>query len=113
MYGKVKMGKSSIEINETTEGESIEEKVNRILNNKEGITDGAPIIHTERKDGVKEAYNIRTDRWEIAVEATDKIAKQKAHDREARMKVVKDDGEPKPKGEDGKAEPTQGKTSTE
>ena len=32
--------------------ESLEHKVKRILNNKEPIKDGAPLIYTERKDGV-------------------------------------------------------------
>ena len=34
---------------ETFEGETIETKVNRIVNNGEPIKDGAPIIYTERK----------------------------------------------------------------
>ena len=38
----------------------IEEKVRRIVNNNEPITDGAPIIFTEKKDGVLPEYNIRT-----------------------------------------------------
>ena len=38
----------------------------RVIDNKEPITDGAPIIYTERNLGVLPAYNIRTDRWEIA-----------------------------------------------
>ena len=50
-------------------GESIEHKVRRIVNNKEPIKDGAPLIYTERKDGVQPSYNIRTDRFEVAVEA--------------------------------------------
>ena len=36
---------------ETYEGEFIEEKVARVVENKEPIEDGAPIIYTERKDG--------------------------------------------------------------
>ena len=35
---------------ETYEGEFIEEKVARVVENKEPIEDGAPIIYTERKD---------------------------------------------------------------
>ena len=58
---------------ETFEGETIEKKIERIVHNKEPITDGAPEIFTERKDGVIAAYNIRTDRWEIAAEAMDKV----------------------------------------
>ena len=69
---------------ETVEGESIETKIERILENKEPISDGAPTIFTEKKDGVLPAYNIRTDRWEIAAEAMDKIHKQNAAKRESK-----------------------------
>lgn len=58
---------------ETFEGETIETKVNRIVNNGEPIKDGAPIIYTERKDGVLPEYDIRTDRWDVAIEAMDKV----------------------------------------
>ena len=54
-------------------GESIENKVRRITESNEPITDGAPIIYTNRDDGVLPAYNIRTDRWEIAQQAMDAV----------------------------------------
>ena len=67
---------------ETFEGESIEEKVAKLIENNEPITDGAPIIYTEKKDGVLPQYDIRTDKWDIAQSAMDlanasKIAKSK------------------------------------
>ena len=67
---------------ETFEGESIEEKVAKLIENNEPVTDGAPIIYTEKKDGVLPQYNIRTDKWDIAQSAMDlanasKIAKSK------------------------------------
>lgn len=55
------------------EGETIEKKVARITLTKEPITDTAPIIYTEKKDGVLPAYNIRTDRFDLAIDAYDKI----------------------------------------
>ena len=58
---------------EYQEGESIEKKVRRITENNEPITDGAPIIYTNRDDGVLPAYNIRTDRWDIAQAAMDAV----------------------------------------
>lgn len=58
---------------EYQEGESIENKVRRITENNEPITDGAPIIYTNRDDGVLPAYNIRTDRWEIAQQAMEAV----------------------------------------
>lgn len=55
------------------EGESIEKKVRRVVENKEPISDGAPIIYTEKKDGVLPQFNIRTDKWDIALDAMDKV----------------------------------------
>ena len=55
------------------EGETIEMKVRRITQNKEPITDAAQPIYMER--GVKMAStDIRTDRWEVAREAKDKVS---------------------------------------
>lgn len=58
---------------EFQDGERIETKVRRITENNEPITDGAPIIYTNREDGVLPAYNIRTDRWEVAQAAMDAV----------------------------------------
>lgn len=54
-------------------GERIETKISRITENNEPITDGAPIIYTKREDGVLPAYDIRTDRWEIAQQAMEAV----------------------------------------
>jgi len=72
---KIKYSKGGIIRNTSLEGETIEMKIERILNNKEPIKDGAPLIYTERKDGIQAGYNIRTDRFEVAVEAMDKVTK--------------------------------------
>ena len=37
---------------EPFEGESIEQKVAKLIENNEPITDGAPIIYTEKKDSM-------------------------------------------------------------
>lgn len=76
------MAKTSINVNDAYEGERIEQKMQRILSNKEPISDGAPIIYTERKDGVQPQYNIRTDRFELAVEAMDAVSKSNTAKRE-------------------------------
>lgn len=76
-----------------TKGESLEMKMERIINNKEPIKDGAPIVYTERKEGVRPSHNIRTDRYEIAVQATDKISKSyKARREESATKREKGEG---------------------
>lgn len=52
----------------TYEGESIEEKTARITENNEPITDGAPLVYTKRSDGVLAQYDVRTDKWDLALE---------------------------------------------
>lgn len=79
-YRKQSFSKKYLQVNKSYEGETIEEKCRRIKNNKEPIQDTADRIYTERKDGVNPDHDIRTDRWEHAVEAmsyVDKAAKAK------------------------------------
>jgi len=57
MYNYKTPIKSSIRGIQTIEGETIEQKLVRIMNNKEPIKDGAPLIYTERKDGVQAGSN--------------------------------------------------------
>ena len=86
MIHKKITSKTTIAINNSTPGETIETKVERITTNKEPITDGAPIVFTERKDGILPGYDVRTDRWEVALEAIDKIQKTEAAKRTNTMK---------------------------
>jgi len=99
MYTKAIYQRTGITRNIGTEGETIEQKVERVTTNKEPIKDGAPVVYTDRKDGVLPGYNIKTDRFEIALEAMDKVHASNKAKREnvAKMEVVKDGG----------AEPTQ------
>lgn len=98
---------TTLKVNKSYVAETIEQKVYRITNNKEPIKDGAPLIYTDRKDGVKPEYDIRTDRFEIAVEAMSHVDKSHKAKREERIKSMgeqakegmdieqKKDGEPK------------------
>lgn len=70
--------KEEIQSVECYEAESIEQKVRRVLDENEPITDGAPLIYTPLKEGVKPEYNIRTDRWQVAIEAMDKVSTYEA-----------------------------------
>lgn len=107
MYKVPTMAKSQMTSCEVVEGETIEQKIERIVSNKEPIKDGSPEIFTERKDGVIAAYNIRTDRWEIAAEAMDAVSRSIQAKREERMKLGNDkeselvSGEKVPKGDVG------------
>jgi hypothetical protein len=91
MYRYNKPSVSGLTSVEKLEGEPIELKIERIVSNKEPISDGAPSIFTERKEGVISAYNIRTDRFEIATEAMDKVAGSIQAKRDNKGKVANSD----------------------
>ncbi len=59
----------------TIEGETIEMKVERIVNNGEAIEDIAPTIYQPRREGVRPEYDIRTDRFEVAIDAMGAVEK--------------------------------------
>lgn len=100
-------GSGTLKINNTKEGQPLEEKIEKMLSNKEPMKEGAPIIHTERKDGVKPQYNIRTDRWEVAVDAMDKVKKSYQAKREERHKEPEKEkqDDPGPQNQTGKQQP--------
>lgn len=72
------------------EGETIEDKIERIVNNGDPIDATAQIIHTDKSKGVQPQYNIRTDRWEQATEIMDVVHRGKLGDS---TKGAKDAGE--------------------
>lgn len=85
MYKKEIPSVTNISRNTSYTAEPIENKILRIMNNKEPISDGAPLIYSERKDGVIPEYNMKTDRWEIAIDAMDKVNKNKLAKRESKL----------------------------
>lgn len=70
--GKIIFENTRLDVNESVEGESLEDKIERLVSNGEDGDEGVGSIYTERKDGVLPAYDIRTDRMEVALEAMDK-----------------------------------------
>lgn len=91
MYRKNRPTSTVIRCNESTIGERIEEKMRRLIREKAPISDLAPEVFTERKEGVKAEYNIRTDKWEQATEAREKVVEQRELFKKAKAegKVVK------------------------
>lgn len=109
-YVKPKFKKSTLTHNKSKQGERLETKVERMVHNKEPIKDGAPLMYTQRNEGVKESTNIRTDRWEVAVDGATKITKSFTAKRAEKNKPTeeKEDGKPKSiQGEPAKGADTQ------
>ena len=40
-----------------------------MVDSQEPIGETAPIVYTKKSDGIIPAYDIRTDKWDIALEA--------------------------------------------
>lgn len=103
---KNKTTETSIETDECiepTEGETIEEKIERIRNNKDGIDEGAETLYNERNEGVNPLTNVRTDRMELAIEASDKQTKAYLAQRQKREDATKEEKEQPKDGIPGKA----------
>lgn len=65
----------------TYEAEPREVKLRKIISGESSsMEDGVfPTIYTEKKDGVLPEYDIRTDRFEVAIDAMDKINQSAAN----------------------------------
>lgn len=90
--------------NLTYQAEPREVKLRKIINGESNdMEDGVfPTIYTEKKDGVRPEFDIRTDRFEVAIDAIDKINQSVAN------QVAKNKGETeaiKDFGTEGKTDP--------
>lgn len=103
MFKQPKWRSTSLIINQSQPGEPLEIKIEKLVSKKEPLDEGStPLIYTPRMEGIRASTNIRTDRWEIAIEATEKIAKSYLARREERAK--KDQPEQVPGQPDKKLE---------
>lgn len=90
--------------NDIYEGQSIEEYVRQCTQTNQPIENTAPMIFTARKDGVIYEYNIRSDRWDKALEMMDRYSKAVTAKRAEYAKKNE---------EVGKAEPTRDNQSVQ
>lgn len=92
----------------TYQAEPREVKLRKIISGESNdMDDGVfPTIYTEKKDGVQPEYDIRTDRFEVAIDAIDKINQSTAN------QVAKSKGKTEPvkdPGTDNKTDPGKAK----
>lgn len=91
--------------NLTYQAEPREVKLRKIISGESNdMEDGVfPTIYTEKKDGVQPEFDIRTDRFEVAIDAIDKINQSMAN------QIAKNKGETEAVKDFG----TEGKTNPE
>lgn len=92
MYNTKTFRQTSFNINNSVEGETLEEKLERAMNNGEAMKGERALIYTEKKEGSLPGHNIRTDRFEIAVEMKEKMQKSDyVKTEKANLQIVKDE----------------------
>lgn len=100
MYRKNRADRTQMSRIETSEGEFIETQIMRMTENKEKISteSASPLIYTERKEGIIAAYDVRTDRFEVAIDGMDAVSKIHAAKRENRHMSIVEEEEENPEG---------------
>nr|WAE43647.1 MAG: hypothetical protein [Microviridae sp.] len=86
MYSKPTITNSKIIGKESYIAERLELKVERMMGNNEPLEEqGVDLIYQERQEGIIAGYDIRTDRWDKALEGKDAIEKSNRAKRELRI----------------------------
>ena len=85
MYKIPKRTATSIERNESIEGEPIEMQIQRMINNGEVVGEEKEMIYTKPSEGVMYGTDIRGDRQEKAIEMTEKVAADVTRRRELKL----------------------------
>lgn len=90
-----------LHINEAFKGKTLEAELKEYLEQGQGMDDVKRMhepIYTKRADGVIPEYNIRTNRWDIAQNAMDKVNESKKARAEARSNKKNAQEAPKTEG---------------
>lgn len=72
-----------LKINDTYEGESIEQQIAKRMEGGDIDIGGKQQVYTERKDGVLPITNIRSDRFDMAMMAIDAVERTRISKRDA------------------------------
>lgn len=78
MYKSKAKKKTTIATNSSVEGETIETKIERMLNNGDDIVEGKEMIYTRPEEGVIASFNIRHDHWDDAYEQSSTMAERRS-----------------------------------
>lgn len=90
MYKQNKMEPSALRGLTPTKGETMEQKMVRILENKEPMNEqGVELIYPNTTDVLPE-FDIRTNKWEVAVDAMEKMEARKQLKKQEAEKAEKE-----------------------
>ena len=109
MYKVRQLPTTGIKRNVSTVGETIEDEVYKMVYEKNIPSAQKSIIFQERKEGVQPAYNVRTDKFDIALDAIDTVTKY--GQKTARTKDQKKDQESRENSDDKSGKSPDGQES--
>lgn len=92
--------KCPFNIQPKTNGESLEEMLRRLTANKEPIPENVPPIFTPQEDGIIPDYDIRSDRFDVAMDAQDKFSRSKIAQGAEKPDITESEDKQEPKAED-------------
>ena len=93
MYKITRKTITSIEGNESIEGETLEMQIQRMINNGEVLGEEKEMIYTNPSEGVVYGTDIRGDKQEKAIEMTEKVAADVMRRRELKSLAEKQKNE--------------------
>lgn len=93
MYKPNRYRRTSIQTKELDQGIHLERAIERKINNQEPIGSEVATMYPEKKLGVLPSTNIKTDRFEVALDGVDTVQKsyQARSESKPKMEVVKDE----------------------
>lgn len=78
----------------TETGETLELQIKRMKETNQPIEGGAPTIYTARKDGVIPEYDIRSDKWDRALENMEQVSRNRQEQRAEWLKKLDETTKP-------------------
>lgn len=91
MYKKITRTTTSLRINQSTEGKTIEQEIERLINDGVPVENEKQPIFTKPSEGVPYGTDVRDDKWDKAIEVNEKI--NTSIDNIRKMKLVKNEEE--------------------
>lgn len=88
---------------EAYEGKTIEQRCREMVETGEPIKDTSPLIYTPKEKGVRPEYNVRADKWDIALGAMDAVNRERIA--KGQQPPNADNGKETPKVNNGEGTP--------
>jgi hypothetical protein len=91
MYNNAISSNGTLHVNQSQTGQTIESQIINAQTKGEKLEGNSVLQYSERREGVKPQFDIRTDRFDVALDGFTKIEKSQYAKRQAKLEIVKDE----------------------